>query len=419
MSPKAVDYRAPSDDTEQRAYAWTLMQSLVGNLPPPGAEGEAWYERWCERTAALTDVRVACVRERGRGRVAGGLVVVPMGHFLCGRPVRTAAISAVAIAPEHRSQGVATQMMTECLREERARGVPLSTLYPASWSLYRRVGYEVAGSHRLSTIPLDRLPGPSAHDDARFEISPFDEDRDRPEVETLYATWARGQQGALDRGPWMWRRILRAMKPGKYDRPFAYVFRRDARLVAYVVFVQDTVPAMGYELLVLDFVGADRDAILAVWRLLGAHRSMSPHLKMHVSSADPRILMLKEPPRNSITHSLDWVARVLDVELALSARAYPNALACELRLDVRDAVLPENAGEFVVRVEGGRGAARRSTSTGAPCLKLDVRALGALYTGRMSARALRDLGLLDGDEEGLDVSTAIFAAPAPWLGDMF
>ena len=58
--------------------------------------------------------------------------------------------------------------------------------------------------------------------------------------------------------------------------------------------------------------------------------------------------------------------------------------------------------------EGGRGG-----------LRVDVRGLAALYSGRLSPEELRVTGLLDGEPRDLAAAALAFAGPAPWMPDMF
>jgi GNAT superfamily N-acetyltransferase len=64
--------------------------------------------------------------------IVGGLALHEMGQFFGGRSVKMFGVGAVGIAPEHRASGAATAMMTQVVREMHERGVPISTLYPAT-----------------------------------------------------------------------------------------------------------------------------------------------------------------------------------------------------------------------------------------------------------------------------------------------
>ena len=105
----------------------------------------------------------------------------------------------------------------------------------------------------------------------------------------------------------------------------------------------------------------------------------------------------------------DQMLRLVDVETALGyLERTPEA---PLVLDVKDDVIPENAGEYTV-ADGKvvRGAeAEQSVS-------LDVRQLAQLYAGYLPARDLARHGLIDASSpEALDLLDSLFPAGDPWL----
>ena len=68
-----------------------------------------------------------------------------------------AGIGAVGVLPENWGRGAGSRLMQRTLRELREGGFCLSTLYPATLTLYRKAGYECAGGlYRIETRP-DRI----------------------------------------------------------------------------------------------------------------------------------------------------------------------------------------------------------------------------------------------------------------------
>ena len=59
-----------------------------------------------------------------------------------GRPVPTAGVAGVAVAPEYRGTGLARRMMTHLLSAARDRGAVIATLFRTAPALYRSLGLE-------------------------------------------------------------------------------------------------------------------------------------------------------------------------------------------------------------------------------------------------------------------------------------
>lgn len=90
---------------------------------------------------------------RHAGQIAGGLSLYSMGQWFGGQRISMSGIAGVGVAPEYRGMGVATELMRQTVNELYANGVPLSALYAATQELYRKVGYEQAGSYCRFSLP--------------------------------------------------------------------------------------------------------------------------------------------------------------------------------------------------------------------------------------------------------------------------
>ncbi len=108
--------------------------------------------------------------------------------------------------------------------------------------------------------------------------------------------------------------------------------------------------------------------------------------------------------------------RVIDVPKALEKRGYPEGVEAQLHLDVRDDLLLENNGQFVLTVSGGRSEVTRG---GKGELKLDVRAMAPLYTGLFTPHQLQLTGQIEASNTALSVATQLFTGLQPWMCDKF
>ena len=67
--------------------------------------------------------------------------------------VPCAGVSGVVVRPEDRGRGIAKAMLRESFDRMRDRGEVLAALYPTTATLYRSVGFEVAGSYEWRKVP--------------------------------------------------------------------------------------------------------------------------------------------------------------------------------------------------------------------------------------------------------------------------
>jgi predicted acetyltransferase len=388
-----VETRLTSDPADYEALApsigWAYADDLNSSL------------EWLKR-AEPGSLRVA----GRRGKVEGGLMEVPMGQWFQGRRVATLGIAAVAIAPEARGQGVALALISETLRAARQQGCALSTLYPSSYRLYRKAGYELAGCLCRFSLQLRQLP--RSRRDLAVECLAASE---QPAVEALYREVARGRSGYLDRGAYVWNRVRTpSREPAR-----CFGVREQTSLSGYVYARAAVLRRMPIELTLSDFVTKSPRAFRGLLSFLADHASTADRVTWYGGPADARLLGL---PERGVAATIDeyWMLRIVHVERALLDRGYPE-LDAAIDLIITDELLRENTGTYALRVEAGKphlaapGASRRA--------RLSVSALAALYGGLVAPRELALSGQLDADEPALATLAALFGGQTPACVDYF
>jgi predicted acetyltransferase len=351
------------------------------------------------------------VAKRGEA-VLGGLALIPKGQFFGSRSVPMTGIAAVAVSPEARGSGIATEMMRATLRELHADGVALSALYPASEPLYRKVGFEHAGGRYQMEVPLASI-GIRPDDVPVREISADDPD-DRMRVRAVYEHRALRNNGNLDRVQSSWESLTDPKKGapvtgyliGPNEDPWGYCYLRYERLPP---------DRFDYSVRVTDHALLNGAAGRRMLALLASHSSQGDRAILQVGPTDPLCALL--PEQHYRLRLLDhWMLRIVHLPTALTARGYGPGRSAELHLDVDDELLPENTGRWVLTVESGHGRVERG---GDGDLRLDANALAPLYSGQLGARTLEAMGWLQGEDEAVRKAASLFDGPAPWMNDAF
>ena len=393
-----LHYGPLESDAEVEGLRTVLFRSFVAT------DDIGVVDTWLAR-AGRENAR--CLRHRGE--VAGALFVIPMGQYFGGRALGTAGIAAVGIDPQHRGRRLGHELMRRALTEFREAGYPLSTLYASTFGLYRSVGYERSGGLYEARVGLRDVGSHGRDLEVRVMTA-----ADRAAIEELTNDWARRHPGHLERGPYVRDRIDH---PTGVKAVHSWVVTEGERIVGLARWHQkhSVANAAAYDLQVLDLAARDGRVVRRLLTLFADHSSMGGELLWPSGPTDPFLLSLPERFFQLALRDL-WMLRILDVRSAFEGRGWPVGAAGELHLSLTDEVLPENAGDYLVTVEGGAAQVARG---GAGRLRLDVRALAPLYSGFLSADALQLLGWLEGPKEDVALATTLFAGPAPWCPDMF
>ncbi|HEX8705018.1 MAG TPA: GNAT family N-acetyltransferase [Myxococcaceae bacterium] len=361
------------------------------------ADGNTWVEK-----VGLSNFRVL----REGGEVVGTAVPIAMGQWYGGRRVAMAGIGGVGVAPGARGRGTATRLMQRVLQELRGAGMPLSVLYPSTQPLYRRVGYEQAGSRYEIRVPVHGLD----FAERTLSLRPV-KPADHAALQEVYRRHAAARHGYLDRSAYNWDRVMHP----RNETAYGFLVEGAQGVEGYLYLVRRRVVDLKQELFLTDFVALTPAAARRLLSFLGDHRSLALEVAWTGTPADPILFMLREQDYQ-VKLLFHWMLRVLDVPRALEARGYPAGTSGTLHLEVEDDLFPENQGRFLLEVAGGQARVSRG---GEGRVKLHVRTLAPLYSGFLSLEALRTSGALVADDASVATAAALFSGSPPALSDMF
>lgn len=337
-------------------------------------------------------------------RIVAAAGVLPAGHFFGGASVPCAGVSAVVVAPHVRGGRTAETLVGEMLKERRP-SMPLSSLYPATVPIYRRLGYEYGAIRCTYRVPMHRL---TRFADA-MPVAPWDDD-DLDDVVSAHRSWAAEHHGVMDRSPFYWRRLCTQMGD---DPVYRVLVREEGQVTGSLIYHQEN----GFH---MDLVAHD-----LFWRTPRAARSLITYIARHHSlgrdfvwagpSTDP---LLFHSAEYKLREKERWhlMLRLLDVPAAIASRGYRTGLDVAVTIEVQDGLFPENSGPWRIAVSEGKGTAEPASHAE---ITMPVGTLASIYSGLITPHDALRSGLLEGSAGSLDRLAEIFAGPAPWTPDFF
>ncbi|MBQ16505.1 MAG: GNAT family N-acetyltransferase [Planctomycetaceae bacterium] len=387
-------YCRPDDPVGDHRLRDTLVQSLLFEVD--------YWETYVRRVGAA-NIRALLQGER---RI-GSLAVYRTGQWFGGNCVSMGGVAAVGVVPEFRGRGAAAFLMAELLRELFEDGTALSTLFASTQSLYRKCGYECAGSRILRELPLTEI----GRTERSLCLTPIT--LDDPDCLTPLADErARRTAGNLARTPGLWERLVTVPKTDVHG----YLLGPTESPQGYILYHQPSDWVHPTILTIRDMLALTPAALRMLWTFIHDHRSIIDVVRWYGPFVDPRLLAPSES-RARVVDDSSWMTRIVNVRQALCERGYSPGESHELHLEiVGDAVLAENNGRFVLHVDQGRGDVRAG---GRGDLCVDIGTLAPLYTGMHSATSLSVHGSLSGDPLTLQTADRIFAGPEPWMPEGF
>ncbi|KAA3605110.1 MAG: GNAT family N-acetyltransferase [Planctomycetota bacterium] len=359
------------------------------------------YQAW--RSSAGDELLRTVYRQ---GQFHGCVLPVPMGQWFGGRSVPMIGAAAVAVAIEHRGRGAASFLMRRFVHEMHGEGWPISTLHPASWGLYRRAGYEPAGSFFRYTIPMARLPLQPREPAFR----PFHAD-DQKALEAAYTQAVHHRNGFLDRSPVMWKRAC-----SSHLGPFnGFVLPGPDGLQAFVFFKALPGNSGEWNLELSCYGAVDGESSRRLLSFLAQQQTQLQNVKFYGGPQEPMLETLDFRYFQAKLNE-NWMVRLIHLPKAMASRGWPLGLQADLHFQVEDDLIQENNGAFRLQISGGEG---RWIAGGEGRIQVSVPDMAPLYTSFHSATSLAQQGRLQAPPEDLARLDAAFAGPAPGMAEEF
>ena len=357
-------------------------------------------------------------------QLVGSALYHDLRQWWHGRPVPMAGVAGVQVAPEYRGQGVGRAVMTALAQLMTERGYPLSVLYPATMTIYRSLGWEVAGHRHEAVLPARALSAMAKLDLKSTKTAGIRRPGPDDAAEVIEII-GRAHAGARDCGPVTWdeatmRRWL--TRPGRYADSDRYAYLAPDGFLGY------RWRRGNNEVFVDRVVAASAATTQALWAVAASNSSVAGIVRAQVGPSDPFWWMLREQDAN-IDERESWMLRLLDAPAAIAARGFPAA-DLAVPLQITDDLLAANSGRWELTVTAGAGRLSRCrtepvTPPAAPAspggqtpLALSARGLAALYAGTPVA-TLRRAGLADGGSPAADAALDGAFAATPYMLDGF
>jgi predicted acetyltransferase len=346
-----------------------------------------------------------------------------------GRPVPTAGVAGVAVAPEYRGRGLARQMMRHLLTGARDRGAVVASLFRTAPALYRSLGFENVAELRTVELPTSALSGmrvPAGMTLRRATLA------DVPAARAVYDTVATQSCCLLTRvgesfpdsdAAWL-----------AQDGEVTVAADEVGEIVGYLRWVRGSGFGSDATLSITDLQALTDRAHVALLATVGSFSAVTGVTRLRSSGTEPVGWFV--PGAGWRVTSVDpYLMRVLDAPGAVAARGWPPGASGSMTFVLDDPVCPWNSGVWRLDLAGGEAGLTRvgerpagvdlpvsadGVPGGAATAEITPCGLAVLYAGGVAPAMVRRAGMLRGGSADDDAFlAAAFAGPQPAILDFF
>ncbi len=343
-----------------------------------------------ERARHLPPESTLCVFENGR--IATTYIAYPRTMCFNGNEASVVAIAYITTLPIYRRRGYLRKLVTnhfERLHEHSEQSIAI--LWASRAAIYQRYAYAVVATcHAYNVDPryleftlVQSVPGAFREvGDDEFRL-----------VEELYQSFRAERMGYLRRIPYMWESNI-LTPPPKEGVLSKVIYEEEGKPLGYLVYTIEGVnwPAhRGLNLIIRDLAWLETSAYRAMWSYLSHLDLVGNILWQNAPPDDPLPHLLLEPNMLNVTSSDGIMARIVDVERALTLRRY--SVAGTLTFEILDELCPWNRGRWQLEASSAEASIQRTNAS--PQLRMPVSTLAMIIFNQISATEAARMGRLD------------------------
>ncbi|MGB9691352.1 MAG: GNAT family N-acetyltransferase [Candidatus Sumerlaeaceae bacterium] len=306
-------------------------------------------------------------------RVLSAIQIIPYEVVIGERAVPMGGIGGVATWADQQGFGYAGRLMASSVPRMHELGCAVSFLYPFSYRYYGKFGWALASRRAVYTnIRPQDLPRGKEAPRVRAVVT----EDDWAQANTAYTLGFRTYNCLAKRGPREWNQQKKKVAESRYH---AYlVLDEGGNGQGYFTCEDVQLGPFAYETVVKDFICADASACREVISFLAQLPTNVTKVTIGLPEKPWLWQFFKEP---FVETRMDpwFMARVVDVEKACSARGYACTSPVDVSFALHDTYGPWNEGTWHLHVDNGHGIIERTSKTAE--LDLSIGQFSAIFVG--------------------------------------
>jgi predicted acetyltransferase len=311
-------------------------------------------------------------------------------------------VTSVCTYPEYSGHGIMTKLMRRSLCGMREKRRSFALLYPYSFPLYRKFGWEII-SNKISFIITDRqIPSENTVPGFIRRV-----DWKSSDFMNLHTQFAQTTHGCLFRNSLAWEEYWRWDED---DTFVAVYYNAEGSPRGYMVYlIKDNI------MHIKEMIYLNREAKKGLWKYIRAHDSMIHEIRGNSYYNEPIAFEMEDGDIKETIRPYT-MGRIIDVEQFISHyHCDPAEKDTIISFDISDSFLEWNNRTFNIYFHAGR-----CTITNSPAeyhVAMSIATLTTLLIGYKNAAQLRKLERITGDNASIAKLDDVLLHEQPYISD--
>lgn len=328
------------------------------------------------------------------GKLATTFGALPLTMRISGLEVPVSGVTCVGTLPIYRRRSHLRKVMAQHFQNlHEIEEQPIAALFASMAAIYQRFGYGIVSHHIGYNVEPRYVQFSYPHKGTGAFGELGDSEQDFQIMAELYGKFRSDRTGYLQREKATWEHsVLLPATVGQ--RLIKSVYEQAGKPAGYVIYTtqnQTGSPPVN-RVLIRDLVWLNVDAYRSIWNHFANMDLFANILWMRAPADDPLPYLLLEPRRLQATIRDGLLARIIDVDKALTSRKYQER--GELIFEVvNDGLCPWNNGRWKLETSPDKSIIRHTNKS--PQLVIPISTLSMLMFGQITATEAARMGRLE------------------------
>ncbi|WP_158212446.1 GNAT family N-acetyltransferase [Natranaerobius trueperi] len=312
-------------------------------------------------------------------------------------------IADIVTMPENRGKGYFKKFFYEIFNDLTNQGIYLSLLWPSSYQIYKKLGYQIASKRMIYSLDLKDFLVDTQNDGDLIPVNANNEKTVLPEV--YNQVYTNFNLALIRDNNWWDAFVTKQSKVSSGKKAYIYAVKFD-KYEGYIIFTFKNNADSKIEIVVRELLYTTNRAYKRLLNFIAGHNLQADMVTFEGSIDEYFPDNFIHPEAISCKQTLGPAIRIIDTYTALEKLSYDEKIDDSIILEVCDHFYPKNTGTFQLTIKNGQAVIQKTNDI--PDVSVDIGTLSQMYIGYIDPISLYNENRLTINNDKLSLLSKMF-----------